>query len=235
MNILIYLGINPNLCQFSPLLFVFPVRLAWHYSCMITIASLTPKLEFIMLIEKNILHDRKIAILATDGFDESQLFSPKKALEAAGAKVVIVSINKGQIKSWKKGHWGESIGVDATINDCNPEDFDGLVIPGGEQNPEMLLNHEKVASFVKEFAYDGKSIVSICHGTKVLIDTGMVKGKTLTTWPTLKKVAISSGAHWKDDEVVVHKGMITSRCPDENQSFNMKMINGFAISPRTRI
>ena len=187
-----------------------------------------------MLLEKNILHDRKIAILAADGFDESQLFSPKKALEAAGAKVVIVSINKGQIKSWKKDHWGESILVDATVNDCNPEDFDGLVIPGGEQNPDMLLQNDKVASFVKEFVYDGKSIVSICHGTKILIDTGMVKGKTLTTWPTLKKVAIKSGANWKDAEVVVHKGMITSRCSEENQSFNIKMINGFAIGPRMK-
>lgn len=188
-----------------------------------------------MLIEQNILHDRKIAILAADGFDESQLFSPKKALEAAGAKVFIVSINKGQIKSWKNDHWGESIKVDTTVNDCHSDDFDGLVIPGGEINPEMLLKHEKVASFVKDFVYEGKSIVSICHGTKVLIDTGMVKGKTLTTWPTLKKVAINSGANWKDDDVVVHKGIITSRCPNENQSFNIKMINGFAVSPRTRV
>lgn len=187
-----------------------------------------------MRLEKNILHDRKIAILAADGFDESQLFSPKKALEEAGAKVVIVSINKGQIKSWKNNHWGKSINVDATVSDCNPEDFDGLVIPGGELNPDMLLHHEKVKSFIKEFVYDGKSIATICHGTKVLIDTGIVKGKSLTTWPTLKNVAISSGANWKDAEVVVHKGIITTRCPDDNPSFNIKMINDFAISPRMR-
>lgn len=180
----------------------------------------------------NILHDRKIAILAADGFDESQLFSPKKALEDAGAKVVIVSLNKGQIKGWEDDHWGKSIEVDAVLSDCNSDEFDGLVIPGGEKTADDMYQDKRVAEFVKEFVYDGKSIASICHGTRVLIDNNMVKGKTLSTWATMKKEVIKSGAKWKDDEIVSHKGLITTRCSGESQSFNRKMIETFAISPK---
>ncbi|MBC7429774.1 MAG: DJ-1/PfpI family protein [Bacteriovorax sp.] len=185
-----------------------------------------------MPFENNILHDRKIAILAVDGFDESQLFSPKKALEAAGAEVVIVSLNKGRIKSWEKDHWGKSIEVDATVNDCNADEFDGLLIPGFDLNPQMLLLDKKVSDFVKDFVYDGKSIVSICHGTKVLINSGIAKGKMLAAWPAMKKEVLNSGAKWRDDEVVTHKGIISTRCPDESPSFNKKMIEGFAIGPK---
>lgn len=199
-----------------------------------SIASLTPKFGVKMSFENKILHDRRIAILATDGFDESQLFSPKKALEDAGAQVVIVSTHKGEIKSWAKDHWGKSIEVDTTLSECNSEEFDGLVIPGGEKNPETLLHDKNVANFVKDFVYDGKSIASICHGIRVLFDTGIAKGKTVAAWSNLKNDMIDSGAKWKDDEVVVHKGIITSRCPSENEKFNRKMIEGFAISPRIK-
>lgn len=187
-----------------------------------------------MSFKNKILHDRKIAILATDGFDESQLFSPKKALEAAGAKVVIVSNHKGKIKAWSKDHWGKSINVDTTLNECNSEQFDGLVIPGGEKNPDTLLHDKNVAGFVKDFIYDGKAVASICHGIKILLDTGIAKGKTVTSWSNLKKDVINSGAKWKDDEIVVHKGIITCRCPDENEKFNRKIIEGFAISPKAK-
>lgn len=197
-------------------------------------ASLTPKFGVKMSSENKILHDRKIAILAIDGFDESQLFSPKKALEAAGAEVVIVSTHKGKIKAWSKDHWGKSIKVDTTLGECNSEEFDGLVIPGGEKNPETLLHDKNVANFVKDFVYDGKSIASICHGIRVLLDTGIAKGKTITSWSNLKNDVINSGAKWKDDEVVVYKGIITSRCPCENENFNRKMIEGFAISPKIK-
>jgi protease I len=182
----------------------------------------------------NVLYDRKIAILAADGFDESQLFSPKKALEDAGAEVVIVSLKEGEIKSWKVDHWGRSINVDMTVNNSSSEEFDALVIPGGVMNPDSLLHDKKAVEFVKDFLNEGKTIASICHGTKVLIESGMAKGRTLTTWPSLKKDLISSGAKWKDDEVVVHKGIISSRCPDDNPTFNKKMIEGFSISPRGR-
>lgn len=188
----------------------------------------------IMYLEKDILQDRKIAILAADGFDEVQLFATKNALEKVGAKVVIVSLNKGKIKSWNNNKWGKSIDVDSTIDECSSDDFDGLVIPGGELNSGLLLKNEKVKDFIKEFSYGGKSIASICHGTKILIDNGMVKGKNLTTWPSHKKSAISSGARWRADEVVVHRGIITSCSPKESHSFNLKMIGDFAIAPRMR-
>lgn len=188
-----------------------------------------------MFLENNILQNRKIAILAADGFDESQLFSPKRALEEAGAEVVIVSLNRGEIKSWEKDHWGTSIAVDATVNECHSEEFDALFIPGGEKNPETLLHNKSACDFVKEFAYDGKSIASICHGTKVLLESGLAKGKILSSGPALKNEVIKSGAKWKDDEVVAHKGIITSRCPKESPNFNRKMIEGFAIGPKRPI
>lgn len=187
-----------------------------------------------MLDENNKLHDRKIAILAADGFDETQLFSPKKALEDAGAKVVIVSLKEGKIKAWNEDHWGKSINVDVTVNDSSSEEFDALVIPGGEMNPDTLRHNKKVIDFVKDFINEGKSVASICHGTQVLIETGLTKGRTFTTWPSLKKDLIKSGAKWKDDEVVVYKGIISSRCPVDNPTFNKKMIDGFSISPRCR-
>lgn len=182
--------------------------------------------------ESHVLHDRKIAILAADGFDESQLFSPKKALEDAGAEVVIVSLNEGEIKSWDQDHWGKSIKVDVTVNECSADEFDSLLIPGGEKNPESLLHDKKATNFIKDFFHEGKSIATICYGTKLLIETGMAKGRTLTTWPSLKKDVIECGAKWKDDEVVAYKGIISSRCPKESTVFNKKMIEAFSISPR---
>ncbi len=185
-----------------------------------------------MIEKSNILHDRKIAILATDGFDESQLFSPKKALEEAGAEVIIVSLKEGQIKGWTADHWGKSINVDATVNNSTSDDFDGLVIPGGEKNPESLCHNKNAVEFVKDFINEGKSVAFICHGSQVLLESGLSKGRTLTSWPTLKNKFIQSGANWKDDEVVVHKGIISSQCPYDNPKFNKKMIEGFSISPR---
>ena len=184
-----------------------------------------------MSLFSNILHDRKIAILAADGFDESQLFSPKKALEDAGAKVVIVSLNKGQIKAWQQDHWGKSIEVDASLSDCSPGEFDALLIPGGENTTNDLYTNKKVSEFVKEFVYDGKSVATSGHSIRILIENNIVKGKTISTWPTLKKDVIKSGAKWKDDETVSHKGLITTRCAGESQNFNRKMIETFAISP----
>lgn len=200
----------------------------------LTIASPTPKIGVEMPFEQNILHDRKIAILAADGFLESQLFAPKKVLEDAGAEVVIVSIHKGEIKAWDQDHWGKSIEVDSVLSDCHSDEFDGLLIPGGEKNPEMLLNDKHVADFIKDFVYDGKSVASICDGTKILLDTKVVKGTSVAAWPSLKKDVIQSGAKWKDDEVVVHRGIITSRCQGESDVFNRKMIEGFAIGPRSK-
>lgn len=184
--------------------------------------------------KSNSLENRKIAILAVDGFSESQLFSSKKALEEAGAKVFIVSLKKGNIKAWNNDHWGKSIVVDETVNNTSSDEFDALVIPGSSTNPDLLYHNKDAINFVKNFIHDGKSIASICHGTQLLIKTGLARGRTLTTWPSLKKDLINSGAKWKDDEIVVNKGIITSRCPYENPIFNKKMIEGFSISPRSK-
>lgn len=186
-----------------------------------------------MLDGKNVLHDRKIAILAADGFDELQFLSSKKALEEAGAEVVIVSLKSGEIKAWDGDHWGRSIIVDTTVNHSTSEEFDALVIPGGV-NPDILRQDKNAIDFVKDFINEGKTIASICHGTQVLIQTGLTKGRTLTTVPSLKKDLINSGAKWQDDEVVVYKGIISCRCPNENPTFNKKMIEGFSVSPRCR-
>lgn len=190
--------------------------------------------EVIMLEKVEILHDRKIAILAADGFDETQLFSPKKALEEAGAEVSIVSLQEGNIKSWDVDHWGKSINVDATVYESSSEDFDALLIPGGAITPDILSHNKKVLDFVKDFINEGKSVASICHGTQVLIETGLTKGRILTTWPSLKKDLINSGAKWKDDDIVSYKGIISSRCPNNNPKFNKLMIEEFSISPRCK-
>jgi protease I len=178
------------------------------------------------------LDNRRIAILATDGFEESELFEPKEALENAGAKVNIISIKSGEIKAWKKKDWGKSIHVDAIVGDASSTQFDALMIPGGVMNPDKLRTDQKAIDFVKDFINEGKPIASICHGPQVLIETGMTKGKTLTSWSSLKTDLTNSGAKWVDREVVVDDNLITSRSPDDIPAFNKKMIEGFAKSSK---
>jgi protease I len=187
-----------------------------------------------MIDKNNVLHDRRIAILATDGVDQTQLLSPIKVLENAGAKVVIVSINEGDIKTWDKDHWGRTIHVDETVGHSTSEEFDALIIPGSEMNPSALSLNKNAVAFVKDFVNEGKMVASICHGTQVLIESGLTKGRTLTTWPSLKKNLINSGATWRDEEVVAHKGIVSSRCPHDNAIFNKKIIEGISISPHSR-
>jgi len=175
------------------------------------------------------LTDKKIAILATDGFEQSELLEPKKALEAAGARTVIVSLKKGQIKGWKDKNWGESISVDATVDSVNAAEFDGLVLPGGVMNPDALRKEKAAVEFVKGFVDAGKPIGAICHGSWTLIETGMVRGKTMTSWPSLKTDLENAGAHWVDQEVVVDQGLITSRKPGDLPAFNLKLIEEFAV------
>lgn len=189
----------------------------------------------LMKLDKNILQNRKIAIFTADGFDEYQLFSSKKALEDAGASVVIVSLKKGKIKAWQKDHWSKSIDVDQALVGCNTDEFDGLMIPGGEMYPDILLHDQDVTNFVKRFVNDGKSVATICVGTRFLIEAGMVKRKNLTTWPNLKAEALRAGAKWKNDEVVVDNGIITTRCSEESTTFIRKMIECFSISPRVNL
>ncbi|MBC7537299.1 MAG: type 1 glutamine amidotransferase [Bacteriovorax sp.] len=182
--------------------------------------------------KSTLLLDRRIAILATDGFEESELFEPKKALEDAGAKVDIISLQPGRIKAWKDDDWGKSIHVDATVDDTEGYKYDSLLIPGGVLNPDKLRSNKRAIAFILEFVEDDKTIASICHGPQVLIEAGLTKGKHLTSWPSLKTDLINSGADWVDEEVVVDEHLITSRSPRDIPAFNKKIIEEFAHSTR---
>ncbi|MGZ3723419.1 MAG: type 1 glutamine amidotransferase domain-containing protein [Bdellovibrionales bacterium] len=170
------------------------------------------------------LENKNIAILATDGFEESELFEPKKALEDAGAKVKILSLKSGEIKAWNKTDWGKKIAVDQTVAAANAEDFDALVLPGGVMNPDKLRANKEAVDFVRAFGESGKVVAAICHGPWTLIEAGLVRGKQMTSWPSLKTDLINAGAEWVDQEVVVDMGLITSRKPEDIPAFNKKIM-----------
>jgi protease I len=170
----------------------------------------------------------RVAILATDGFEQSELFEPKRALEEAGAEVSIVSLQAGEIKGWNHTNWGETIEVDQTIDEANADDFDALQLPGGVMNPDKLRMNEKAVSFVKAFFDAGKPVGAICHAPWTLIEAGVVSGKTVTSWASLKTDLENAGAKWVDEEVVTDNGLVTSRKPDDIPAFNEKIIEEFA-------
>lgn len=174
------------------------------------------------------LQNKKVAILATNGFEESELFEPKKALEEAGAQTTIVSLDSDDIKAWAKSNWGKSIAVDMLVSKATAADFDALVLPGGVMNPDSLRINEDAISFIRDFVQSGKPIAAICHGPWTLIDAGAVEGIEMTSWPSLKTDLRNAGATWVDREVVVDSGIVTSRKPQDLPAFNKKMIEEFA-------
>lgn len=174
---------------------------------------------------------KKIAILATNGFEQAELFEPKQALEKSGAQVDVVSPESGMIKGWDEKDWGKKIAVDVELKDADPEEYDGIVLPGGVINPDHLRMNPKAVKFLKSFVQDKKPIAAICHGSWTLIETGILReGRKMTSWPSLKTDLTNAGAHWVDEEVVVDRGLITSRKPDDLPAFNKKMIEIFAES-----
>ena len=172
----------------------------------------------------------KVAILATDGFEQVELTDPKRDLEKAGAKVQVVSIKSGEIKGWEKTDWGKSVKVDTTLDEAKPGDYDILVLPGGQINPDKLRISEKAVAFVKEFAQSGKIVAAICHGPWTLIEAGVVDGKTMTSWPSLKTDLRNAGATWVDKEVVEDGNIITSRKPEDIPAFSRKIIEAASRS-----
>ncbi|MGZ3696384.1 MAG: type 1 glutamine amidotransferase domain-containing protein [Bdellovibrionota bacterium] len=178
--------------------------------------------------ELNKLTGKKVAILATDGFEQSELFDPKAALEAAGADVQIVSLKLGRIKAWKDGEWGTTIKVDQVVSDINSDDFDALMLPGGVINPDKLRMDAHAVEFAQSFVDGGKPIAAICHGPQLLIETTLLKGRKITSWPSLKTDLKNAGAEWTDAEVIVDNGLVTSRKPSDIPAFNKKMIEEFA-------
>jgi protease I len=176
----------------------------------------------------NKLEGLKIAILAADGFEQSELFEPKKALEEAGAETFVVSLKSGDIKGWKHTDWSESIAVDVTVDEADPTGYDALVLPGGVMNPDKLRGDEKAVNFVRSFFDAGKPVGAICHGPWTLINAEVVKGREMTSYHTIRKDLENAGAKWTNSEVVVDNGLVTSRQPDDIPAFNQKLIEEFA-------
>jgi protease I len=174
------------------------------------------------------LTGKRFAILATNGFEQSELEEPKKALEAAGARADVVSLNQGQIRGWQHTDWGNSVAVDVPIERADSDDYDGLVLPGGVINPDKLRMDPEAIDFVRAFVEAGKPIAAICHGPWTLINAGGVRGRKMTSWPSLQVDLENAGAHWVDQQVVVDQGLVTSRKPDDLPAFNRKMIEEFA-------
>lgn len=174
------------------------------------------------------LENKKVAILTENGFEESELTSPKKALEEAGAKVFIVSPQKNSVKAWDKDNWGIELQVDKEIGEASSDDYDALLLPGGVMNPDSLRGNEKAVAFTKAFLDAKKPVAAICHGPQTLIETGLLKGREMTSYSSIKTDLINAGVNWVDREVVVDQGLVTSRSPEDLPAFNSKMIEEFA-------
>jgi len=174
------------------------------------------------------LSDRKVAILTEEGFEQVELTSPKAALEAAGATVHVISPKSGRIKAWNKTNWGIEVDVDVELGDASPDDYDALVLPGGVLNPDKLRQNKDAVDFVSSFLDDGKPIAAICHGPQILIETRMLHGRKLTSYPSLQTDLKNAGAKWVNEEVVVDHGLVTSRTPADLDAFNKKAIEEIA-------
>lgn len=170
------------------------------------------------------LKGKKVAILTENGFEEVELTSPKAALENAGAEVYIISPQAQKVKAWNKDHWSIELDVDVQVADANPEDYDGLLIPGGVINPDLMRKNEDCVAFAKSFLEAGKPLASICHGPQLLIETGLLEGRNMTSYPSIKTDIINAGANWIDKEVVTDNGLVTSRSPEDLDAFNKKMV-----------
>ncbi len=174
------------------------------------------------------LSNKKVAVLVTDGFEQSEFEKPIEALKAAGAQVDVVSLRSGQVKGWKHTDWGDAFSVDKTVDSVTSEQYDGLVLPGGVMNPDKLRMNQDAVTFVKGFCDEQKPIAAICHGPWTLIETGYVKGKKMTSYPSIKTDLVNAGAEWADEEVIVDNGLVTSRNPDDLPAFCSKMVEEIA-------
>jgi protease I len=167
---------------------------------------------------------KRIAILATDGFEEIELTSPKEAMEKEGFEVHIISPEPGKIKAWDKTDWSKEYKVDKTVKEVSAKDYNALMLPGGVINPDHLRTKQEALTFVKDFFQQKKPVAAICHGPWTLISANVVKGRTMTSYNSIKDDLINAGANWIDKEVVVDEGLVTSRNPDDLPAFNAKLI-----------
>src|SRR6266852_9098868 len=177
---------------------------------------------------KNELAGKKVAILVADGFEQVEMTKPREALQEAGAETKIVSPASGKIQGMNHADKGDKFEIDIPLGKARPEEFDALMIPGGLMNPDQLRSTEEALEFVRHFFETGKPVAAICHAPWVLIDAGVLRGRTITSWPAIKTDVRNAGATWVDEEVVVDNGLVTSRKPDDIHAFNKKMIEEFA-------
>lgn len=176
------------------------------------------------MAEKNEQQNRKVAILTENGFEQSELVSPKEALEKAGYEVHIISPQKEKVKAWDGDNWGIELQVDKHITDVTADEYIGLVLPGGVMNPDKLRMDKDSVEFIRDFFNSGKVVASICHGPQVLIEANLLEGRQVTSYPSIHKDIVNAGGIWVDQEVVVDSGLVTSRSPKDLDAFNKKLI-----------
>lgn len=176
----------------------------------------------------NTLQGKTIAILATDGFEQSELMKPREALDQAGARTQVVSPKDDKIKGWDMKDWGKEVSVDVPLKSAKASDYDALLLPGGVQNPDQLRMIPEAVEFVKHFVDEGKPIAAICHGPWMLVEADAVRGRTVTSWPSLKTDIENAGGNWVDEQVILSNGVVTSRKPDDIPAFNREMIELFS-------
>lgn len=170
------------------------------------------------------ISNANIMILATNGFEESELLVPLKKLKEAGARVDVVSPEAGTIRGWKHKDWGESVNVDKTLDQVSANDYDAIVLPGGQINPDLLRVNEPALKMIKAFLDSGKVVAAICHAPWLLVELGAVKGRNVTSYHSIKTDVKNAGGKWVDKEVVTDRGVITSRKPDDLDAFVAKVI-----------
>jgi len=173
------------------------------------------------------LKNLRVAILATDGVERVELTEPRKALVAEGAETKLISVKAGEIKAWEHDHWSDALRVDQSLEQANPDNYDALLLPGGVINADTIRMEQRAVEFVRAFARQGKPMAVICHAPWILIEADLVRGRKVTSWPSLKTDLRNAGANWVDEEVVVDNGLVTSRKPDDIPAFNRKMIEEF--------
>lgn len=167
---------------------------------------------------------KRVLILATDGFEQSELMEPRRALEQAGIETVVASPRTGSIKGWNKSNWGESVRVDAALNEVSAEDFDALMLPGGQMNPDSLRMVDEVICLIEDFDEAEKTIAAICHGPSLLVEADIVDGRAVTSWPSIRTDLENAGAQVFDEEVIVDGNLITSRMPEDIEAFSQALI-----------
>jgi protease I len=178
------------------------------------------------------LKTKRIAVLAADGFEQSELLEPVRALQDAGATVEIVSLSEGEIRGWNKTDWGEKVKVDRSLDDTAATEYDGLVVPGGQINPDLLRADPRAVQFVRDFHESSKPIAAICHGPWLLVEAGIAAGHKMTSYKSIKTDLKNAGADWVDAEVVVDQGIVTSRAPGDLPVFCATVVNAMAEAPR---